>query len=796
MTNTEIVVELKQGNIDNFQILYDSTINYSTCIARKYMGSREMDIDDVIQDSYVTALKHINTLEDPAKFDKWLGRIVANKALNWKRDKLSKVYELTIDDEEAPMDFEDDRVDYNPALIADRKATSEIVNGILSLIPEAQRDVLVMFYGQQYSIKEISGIIGKSENTIKTWLKRGRENVEKHKQEFIRQGITLTGISVFVLIRSMFDTDTAMAMEAGGYALLSAGAASAATESSLAGSAGTAIGSAKTGAVGSAISSSIGTGGASATTASAGGAGAVSAGTTAAAMGSGVAAGTATTAAHFAGGSVISKIAAGIAAAVVIGGGAYGAAIVINNEPESQIETTAAEEILETSAVPTEEYVEETTEVLIEETLAESPNAALNRMVLSEYQNLLVSDPDFKPYTNDHTKIYFGVMDIDRDGIYELEVYEHADYNAAKSKHLLYYNEVTKSIEKLQTDRTETYITPDKKFFTAHAHTGIAYAEYSKQNGEWVSKEEWFDFDDYTSDEYSAKLDELCDQAISYVENVELNERTVDLYLSGDGISTEVSIEDSDMINSIVSNIYATVQYTDEHLESYEHSYDASADPWGQYDSGLQSESYYLNNRIVVKNYVDDGWDYVECYHFNPDLTAGAQNGTNPEDSMLYIKAMPFELSEYEIYLHKGKIIRVSHEGEIRRIYPGGQDIQKVAEEFGEELTSLLELAVPGAMGIDNDPSITTIMPYGKENISFTGNEFHIKAGGHDYVIDSDTIIEGVPGIEDSDTGLQAYERFYNYPENDGFGIGWGDVYKVKLTGEHVDVLYGVYGFD
>ena len=219
MTNAEIVLELQQGNTDNFQLLYDNTINYSVCIARKYLGDRDMDIDDIVQDSYVSALKHINELDDQAKFDKWLGRIVANRALNWKRDKLSKVYELTIDNDENPMDFEDDRVDYNPSLVADKKVTAEVVNGILALIPEAQRDVLLMFYGQQYSIKEISDSIGKPENTIKTWLRRGRQNIEAHKQDFIKQGITLTGISVFVLIKTMFDTDTSMAMQLGASAL-------------------------------------------------------------------------------------------------------------------------------------------------------------------------------------------------------------------------------------------------------------------------------------------------------------------------------------------------------------------------------------------------------------------------------------------------------------------------------------------------------------------------------------------------------------------------------------------------
>ena len=62
MTNEEIVLELQQGNKENFGLLYENTINYSLCVARKYLGNRDMDVDDVIQDSYVSALKHINEL--------------------------------------------------------------------------------------------------------------------------------------------------------------------------------------------------------------------------------------------------------------------------------------------------------------------------------------------------------------------------------------------------------------------------------------------------------------------------------------------------------------------------------------------------------------------------------------------------------------------------------------------------------------------------------------------------------------------------------------------------------------
>ena len=45
--------------------------------------------------------------------------------------------------------------------------------------PQKYRDVLYLYYIEQYRVKEIAEILKLNENTVKTRLKRGREALKK-----------------------------------------------------------------------------------------------------------------------------------------------------------------------------------------------------------------------------------------------------------------------------------------------------------------------------------------------------------------------------------------------------------------------------------------------------------------------------------------------------------------------------------------------------------------------------------------------------------------------------------------
>ena len=45
-------------------------------------------------------------------------------------------------------------------------------------LPEKYRNVIILYYYEQFSVKDISSILNISENTVKTQLKRGRDKLK------------------------------------------------------------------------------------------------------------------------------------------------------------------------------------------------------------------------------------------------------------------------------------------------------------------------------------------------------------------------------------------------------------------------------------------------------------------------------------------------------------------------------------------------------------------------------------------------------------------------------------------
>lgn len=53
---------------------------------------------------------------------------------------------------------------------------------IINCLNDKEKLIMILYYGQNYTTKEIGKILGKSDNTIKTILRRGRIKIkEKHE---------------------------------------------------------------------------------------------------------------------------------------------------------------------------------------------------------------------------------------------------------------------------------------------------------------------------------------------------------------------------------------------------------------------------------------------------------------------------------------------------------------------------------------------------------------------------------------------------------------------------------------
>ena len=166
-------------------------------------------------------------------------------------------------------------------------------------------------------------------------------------------------------------------------------------------------------------------------------------------------------------------------------------------------------------------------------------NSEINRKVLEEYKHMLYKDPDLLPYAGTNRELYFGVIDVDRDGIYELNLYTPGNCNANMNGFLLYYNEVSQSVKKVEKFYNPLYILPNNQFFTFYSHMGLDFHVFSKVNGDWIKTESLFGYQSIKDVDDNMKIEAYSNVATGRDDMVELTQSNITKYLSGDGISTE-----------------------------------------------------------------------------------------------------------------------------------------------------------------------------------------------------------------------------------------------------------------
>lgn len=120
----------------------------------------QMDAEDVVQETFVQYYTSKKEFEDRMHIRAWLLRVVINKAKNvnrtfWRRNKRS------LEEYMETLPFEDSE---------SRDLFEEVMK-----LPEKYRIVIHLFYYEDYSVREIAGILKLSESNVKTRLSRGRE---------------------------------------------------------------------------------------------------------------------------------------------------------------------------------------------------------------------------------------------------------------------------------------------------------------------------------------------------------------------------------------------------------------------------------------------------------------------------------------------------------------------------------------------------------------------------------------------------------------------------------------------
>lgn len=118
-------------------------------------------------------------------FKGWIGKIAANKAIDWKRKKQSKFKEEVVEDTEEILSNQLVSDQHTPENLFIEKEKKEKIKKLLDAMPEIYKNVIIKFYFEDKSYEEIALEEDSSIRTIESRLYRGKNMLkEKWREEY------------------------------------------------------------------------------------------------------------------------------------------------------------------------------------------------------------------------------------------------------------------------------------------------------------------------------------------------------------------------------------------------------------------------------------------------------------------------------------------------------------------------------------------------------------------------------------------------------------------------------------
>ena len=169
MEEMELVKQMIVGDMDAFDRLMDLYRPKALRIAYLISGNH-MDSEDIVQEAFVTCYLKRRDIRNAEAFRSWFYRMLSRIAWRMcrKRRMEQPSEELYPNHEAAPGELLTDFVK--------REEESIIYQAILQL-PVKHRTVLVFYYYDQMSIREIAHVCGCLEGTVKSRLHHGKQKL-------------------------------------------------------------------------------------------------------------------------------------------------------------------------------------------------------------------------------------------------------------------------------------------------------------------------------------------------------------------------------------------------------------------------------------------------------------------------------------------------------------------------------------------------------------------------------------------------------------------------------------------
>jgi len=169
ITDYELIQQFQMGDKSAFDTLVKRHFNTTYGMLVR-MVQEPMDAEDICQEVYIKVYKNLEKFRFESEFSTWIYRISINAANNYfRKRKLREIIglEKTIKQMESPE--EKPFSSHDPVLW-----------DAITKLPKNQRTTVMLRNFQQLPFKEISGVMGITENSAKVNYHYALKNLKKH----------------------------------------------------------------------------------------------------------------------------------------------------------------------------------------------------------------------------------------------------------------------------------------------------------------------------------------------------------------------------------------------------------------------------------------------------------------------------------------------------------------------------------------------------------------------------------------------------------------------------------------
>jgi RNA polymerase sigma-70 factor (ECF subfamily) len=169
----QVVEAAQAGDLDAIGQLYDVHINqvYRYSLAR--LGNVQ-DAEDVVSEIFYKMLNGLPNYQwRKVPFAAWLMRIAHNEVVSFTRRNGRRA-----NDTELPDDILDRGHHNDPAESAERQLALEDLRKAVELLPEAQREVIILRFASGLSVADTAKALGKQENNVKVLQHKGMQRLQ------------------------------------------------------------------------------------------------------------------------------------------------------------------------------------------------------------------------------------------------------------------------------------------------------------------------------------------------------------------------------------------------------------------------------------------------------------------------------------------------------------------------------------------------------------------------------------------------------------------------------------------